>query len=79
VGERVVPGSVKLNGQPLDVARSYRVTVNGFMASGGDNFLVLKEGKDLRTGVMDVDALEAFVRANPQLAPGPLDRISRVN
>jgi 5'-nucleotidase len=79
VGERVVPGSVKLNGQPLDPARSYRVTVNSFIASGGDNFVILKEGKDVRTGVMDVDALEAFVKANPTLAPGPLDRISRVN
>ena len=79
VGERVVPGSVKLNGQPLDPARSYRVTVNSFIASGGDNFVILKEGKNVRTGVMDVDALEAFVKANPTLAPGPLDRISRAN
>jgi 5'-nucleotidase len=79
VGERVVPGSVKLNGQALDRARSYRVTVNSFMASGGDNFVILKEGKDVRTGVMDVDALEAFIKANPTLVPGPLDRISRVN
>ncbi len=79
VGERVVPGSVKLNGQPLDAAARYRVTVNAFMASGGDNFVILKEGQDVRTGVMDVDALEAFVKANPTLAPGPLDRISRVN
>ncbi len=79
VGERVVPGSVKLAGQALDMARNYRVTVNSFIASGGDNFVILKEGRDVRTGVMDVDALEAFVKANPTLAPGPLDRISRVN
>ena len=79
VGERVVPGSVKLNGQALDPARNYRVTVNSFVAGGGDNFVILKEGKDVRTGVMDIDALEAFVKANPTLAPGPLDRISRVN
>ncbi|MEN9627244.1 MAG: hypothetical protein RJA10_470 [Pseudomonadota bacterium] len=79
VGERVVPGSVKLGGQALDMARNYRVTVNSFIASGGDNFVILKEGKDVRTGVMDVDALEAYVKANPTLAPGPLDRISRVN
>jgi len=79
VGERVVPGSVKLNGQALDVARGYRVTVNGFIAGGGDNFVILKAGRDVRTGVMDVDALEAYVKANPTLAPGPLDRISRVN
>jgi 5'-nucleotidase len=79
MGERVVPGSVRLNGQPLDPMASYRITVNAFMASGGDNFVILKDGKDVRTGVMDVDALEAFVRANPTLAPGPMDRIARVN
>jgi 5'-nucleotidase len=78
-GQRVVPGSVRLHGQPLDPATAVRVTVNAFMAGGGDNFLVLKEGQDQRTGMMDVDALEAFVKNNPTLAPGALDRIVRVN
>jgi 5'-nucleotidase len=78
-GERVVPGSVRLHGQPLDPAAPVRVTVNAFMAGGGDNFLVLKEGLDARTGMMDVDALEAFVKSNPTLAPGALDRIVRAN
>ncbi len=78
-GQRVVPGSVRLNGAPIDPAATVRVTVNAFMAGGGDNFVILKEGKDVRTGVMDVDALEAYVRANPSLAPGPLNRIVRLN
>jgi 5'-nucleotidase len=78
-GQRVVPGSVRLNGQPLDPAAPVRVTVNSFMASGGDGFAVLKQGKDRRTGVMDVDAFEAYIAANPGLKPGPLDRIARVN
>ena len=79
VGQRVVPGSVRLNGALLEPGASVRVTVNAFMAGGGDSFVVLKEGKDLRTGIMDVDALEAYVRGNPTLAPGPLDRIVRGN
>jgi 5'-nucleotidase len=79
VGQRVVPGSVRLQGQALDPSANYRVTVNAFLAGGGDKFLVLKQGRDLRTGIMDVDALEQFVKNNPTLAPAPLDRIARLN
>jgi 5'-nucleotidase len=79
VGQRVVPGSVKLNGQPIWPGDTVRVTVNSFVAGGGDSFSVFKQGRDVRTGVMDVDALEAYVKANPTLAPGPLDRIVRLN
>lgn len=79
LGARVVPGSVKLNALPLDPAASYRVTVNSFIASGGDAFRVLTEGQNLLTGVMDVDALEAYIKANPLLQPSPLDRVQRLN
>jgi 5'-nucleotidase len=79
VGQRVLPGSVRLNGQPLDPAAAVRVTVNAFLAGGGDSFPLLKEGKDAVTGIMDVDALELYVKANPTLVPGPLNRITRLN
>jgi 5'-nucleotidase len=78
-GQRVVPGSVKLHGQPIAPDARVRITVNGFMANGGDNFSVLRQGSDRRTGQMDIDALEAYVAANPGIAPGPLDRIARLN
>ena len=79
LGQRVVPGSVILDRKPLDPAASYRVTVNSFLAGGGDSFPALKAGTDRRTGMMDVDALERYVQANPTLAPGKLDRIARLN
>ncbi len=78
-GERVLPGSVRLNGQPVAAGDTVRVTVNSFVAGGGDNFVVFKQARDARTGVMDVDALEAYVKSNPALAPQPLDRIVRLN
>jgi len=74
-----VPGSVKLNGQAITPESRVRVTVNSFIASGGDNFTVLRQGTERRTGQMDIDAFEAYVKANPTIAPGPLDRIARVN
>jgi len=79
VGQRVVADSLRLNGQPVSAATRVRVTVNAFMAGGGDNFLALKRGADTRTGMMDVDALELFVKNNPSIAPGTLDRITRLN
>jgi 5'-nucleotidase len=78
-GARVVPGSAKLNGQALDPAADYRVTVNAFMADGGDNFTILKQGRDRRTGILDVDALELYIKSRPGFVPGPLDRIIKVN
>ncbi len=75
-GARVVPGSVMLNGKPLDPLASYRVTVNSFMASGGDGFSVFNVGIDRRTGGFDVQALEAYVASHPQLAPPSAPRIS---
>lgn len=79
-GQRVVPGSLKLNGVPIDAQQQLRVTVNGFLAGGGDNFSVFKrDGRDLRTGLMDVDALERYVSAQGTVAPVTTPRIQRLN
>jgi 5'-nucleotidase len=78
VGQRVVPGSVQLNGQPLDPQARYRVTVNSFLAEGGDNFTSLREGVDLRTGSMDVAALEQYFRKLGAVSPVTAQRIVRV-
>jgi 5'-nucleotidase len=79
VGRRVVPGSMKLGGVAIDAGSRVRVSVNAFMASGGDNFLALKEGGDRVTGMMDIDALELYLKQHPGLSPGPLNRITRLN
>ncbi len=78
-GQRVVPGSLRLNLQPIAADARLRITVNSFLASGGDNFTLLRQGADKRTGMMDIDAFEAYVKANPTIAPGTLDRIARLN
>ncbi len=77
-GRRVGPDSLRLNGQVIDPQASYRITVNSFLASGGDNFILLKQGREARVGIMDVDALERHVQAAGAVAPGPLDRIKRL-
>ena len=79
VGKRVVAGSVKLNGEALDPAKSYRVTVNSFLAGSGDEFTVLKDGGDRRGGPDDLDAFVAYLGARGTVSPPPLGRISRVS
>jgi len=74
----VCDGSLKLNGIPIDKAASYRVTMNSFLASGGDNYGVFNLGTKLG-GDVDLDALEAYLHANPAgVAPGPQNRIQSV-
>ena len=68
--------SIKLNGVAIDAATNYRITVNSFLADGGDNFLVLKEGTARLGGAQDLDALEAYFQAHSPVAPGPQNRIT---
>ncbi len=70
---------MSLNGRRIDPAMSYRVTVNNYLAVGGDGFAVLKDGSAKQFGVYDVDALYAYFQANSPLAPATADRIVRMN
>ncbi|MFU8803854.1 MAG: bifunctional metallophosphatase/5'-nucleotidase [Bradymonadaceae bacterium] len=74
-GRKVDPGSIKLDGEVLDANKKYRVTVNNFLANGGDAFTVLTEGTDLIGGVIDLDALITYVEAHSPLAPQKPSRI----
>lgn len=59
-GERIV--DMRLVGSRIDPAASYRVSINNFMASGGDGFTVLAGGTNTIDAGLDLDALEAFLR-----------------
>jgi 5'-nucleotidase len=72
-------GAITLNGMPISPALSYRVTVNSFLADGGDNYGVLTQGTTRIAGNVDTDAFENYLQANPGgIAPGPQNRITRV-
>ncbi|CAM4208330.1 Endonuclease YhcR [Novosphingobium lubricantis] len=62
-GDRIV--SITLDGMPLDMASPYRVTVNGFLALGGDGFSGFAGMPDAVTGATDIDALESWIAAVP--------------
>lgn len=77
-GKHVCDGSVTLNGTPIDKLASYRVTMNSFLASGGDRFGVFDQGTEQLGGDLDLDALEVYFAAHSPMAPGLRNRILQV-
>jgi len=70
-------GRIRVGGVEVTPTDSFRVTMNSFLAAGGDGFTVFNEGTDALGGAQDIDALvAAFVAAEPAgIAVPPLDRI----
>ena len=77
-GQYVCDGSVKLDGVPIDRLASYRVTMNSFLASGGDNFTVFNEGSAQLGGALDLDAMQQYFKSHDPAAPGAQGRIVRL-
>lgn len=78
-GERVMADKMTLNGRPIEAGSGYRVTLNDYLAVGGDGFAVAKQGTSPQYGGYDADALFAFFRAHGPIGPLPPTRILRVN
>lgn len=62
-GERIV--AMTLNGKSIEPARNYRVAINNFLASGGDNFTLLAGDANPVDAGLDLDATEAYLATNP--------------
>ncbi|MFF4478436.1 bifunctional metallophosphatase/5'-nucleotidase [Streptomyces melanosporofaciens] len=80
--DRIVTDTVKLNGEPIDPAKTYRVAMNEFLAGGGDGFPAFKDGKNKLVGASDLDAFTAYLGAHSSqsspLDPPKADRITIV-
>ncbi|NEB40189.1 bifunctional metallophosphatase/5'-nucleotidase [Streptomyces sp. SID14515] len=78
--DRVVADTIKLNGEAIDPARTYRVAMNEFLAGGGDGFAALGEGTNKLVGASDLDLFNAYLAAHSTasapLAPPATDRIT---
>ena len=77
LGDRI--SDMRLGGTPIDPAANYRVTMNNFLADGGDGFTVFTQGTNrvTQTG-FDVDALANYLGAGAPVAPGPANRITKI-
>jgi 5'-nucleotidase len=77
IGRRIVPGSLRLAGAPIDPRASYRIVVNSFLAGGGDGFTVLRAGTERVGGPVDLDALRDHFRVHSPVRMPTTGRIRR--
>jgi 5'-nucleotidase len=70
-------GKMWVNGIEVQPTDSFRVTMNNFLATGGDGFTVFTEGTNALGGAVDIDALVDYFHAAGAtgIAVPPLNRI----
>lgn len=72
-GKRIVPGSVIVNGYPIDLVKEYKVGLRDYSAKGGDGYLCLKDCPYVvnpETGVSMIFLLTRFYK--PFLPSAPM-------
>ncbi len=69
---------VQHNGKPLDRRQRFTVVVNEYLAEGGDAFSLLASVPRRPTRLLDVDALESFVKKHSPLTANQEKRITRM-
>lgn len=79
-GARVV--SVTVGGQPLDMAKTYTVATNDYMATGGDGYDAFKDGKvliDASSAKYMASQVIDWIAAKGEIAPAIEGRIVKKN
>ena len=76
-GARV--SAMQLHGKAIVDTEIYRVTMNSYLANGGDQFSLVNQGGHVSGGEMDVDALEAYLRIHSPIKPPATNRITRID
>jgi 5'-nucleotidase len=77
-GSRVVAGSVTIEGEKLDPDAVYRVTLNDYLANGGDGLAMLREVRGRRQGGGLLDALVRYLEQNQPLSAPQDRRVTRL-
>lgn len=78
-GSKIVPGSMKLHGRPIEAELQYRVVANSFIAGGSEGMGAFLSGTDRQVGVLDLEALVNFLSTNTPYVPTVPGRIGRLN
>ncbi|MDO5627714.1 MAG: bifunctional UDP-sugar hydrolase/5'-nucleotidase [Mobilicoccus sp.] len=73
---RVVSGSMALNGQPIEAGTTYKVSTLNFLADGGDGFTAFTEASARVGGPEDLSAFISYIRANSPVASPGADRVT---
>ncbi len=78
-GERILAGSITLNGHLIGPDDTVRVVTNNFLAEGGDGFTVFREARRLSGGPVDIETLVNYFAAHSPIAPAPASRVTRID
>ncbi len=78
-GDRVLTETMKLNGAAIGAELQYRVAANSFLAGGSEGMLGFRDGTDRQVGLLDLEAVVAFLTANSPYTPPMVGRIARSN
>ena len=63
IGNRIA--AMSLDGKAIAPDRDYRITVNMFLANGGDSFTLFPKARDRTIGASDIAAFESWLQATP--------------
>lgn len=77
-GSRV--SNLTIGNRPVDLAATYRICTNNFMADGGDGVITLKNSTGYRydTGFLDIDAFVDYLAAHSPLQGTVENRVRRI-
>jgi 5'-nucleotidase len=67
---------ITIGGTPVTPTGTYRITVNNFLADGGDGFTSLTGGTDRVLGIDDLQALTEYLTARGTVSAPATDRIT---
>ena len=56
--------SIEVAGKPMAALATYRVVTNDFLAAGGDQFNIFKQGRNISSGPAQRDAVADYIRKN---------------
>ncbi len=77
-GARIPEESIAIEGRPWRADAEYRVTVNSYLAAGGDRFRIFVDGAERSGGPIDVDALADYLSERSANVPLPIDPVPRI-
>lgn len=77
-GDRIV-SITKNDGTPVEMDKTYSITVNNYMAGGGDGYAILATITDKTIDVIDLDALVNYIKAHGEVNPQIEGRVTKLN
>ncbi len=67
--DKGVAENVLVGDAPIDLAKTYKVVTNNFMAAGGDGYVMLKDLPQMDTGFVDADATKEYIKQLGKVEP----------